>query len=78
MGPTDDFLASGMASEVVQRLWDLPDALKLFDHLGNITEPLRLPDLTAYIGALVLPEPQLFMTCPPKIWSTSAPYGSCC
>ena len=58
-GPAADFLSSGMAPDVVQRLWDLPDALKLFEHLGNIPEPLRLPDLGAHIRSLGLPEPRL-------------------
>ncbi len=58
-GPAEDFLSSGLPSDVVQRLWDLPDALKLFDHLGNIAEPLRLPDLGAHIRSLGLPEPRL-------------------
>ena len=58
-GPAEDFLSSGLTSDVVQRLWDLPDALKLFEHLGNITEPLRLPDLGAHIRSLGLPEPRL-------------------
>ena len=44
-GQADDFLSSGMTSQEAQGLWDLPDALKLFEHLGNIPEPLRLPDL---------------------------------
>ena len=58
-GPAEDFLSSGLPSDVVQRLWDLPDALTLFDHLGNIAEPLRLPDLGAHIRSLGLPEPRL-------------------
>ncbi len=58
-GPAADFLSSGLTSDVVQRLWDLPDALKLFEHLGNITEPLRLPDLGGHVRSLGLPEPRL-------------------
>ena len=58
-GPADDFLSSGLTAAVVQRLWELPDALKLFEHLGDTAEPLRLPDLTAYVRALGLPEPRL-------------------
>ena len=58
-GPADDFLSSGLTSDVVQRLWDLPDALKLFEHLGNITQPMRLPDLSGHVRSLGLPEPRL-------------------
>ena len=58
-GPAADFLSSGMTPAVVQRLWDLPDALKLFEHLGDTAEPLRLPDLGGHIRSLGLPEPRL-------------------
>ena len=57
--PAADFLCSGMTAEAVQRLWDLPDALKLFERLGNIAEPLRLPDMIGYVRELGLPEPRL-------------------
>ncbi len=57
--PADDFLVSGFTFDVVQRLWDLPDALKLFDHLGNTAKPLRLTDLGRRIRSLGLPEPRL-------------------
>ena len=58
-GPAADFLSSGLTPAVVQRLWDLPDALTLFEHVGNTAEPLRLPDLGAYVRSLGLPEPRL-------------------
>ena len=58
-GQTADFLSSGMTAQEAQGLWDLPDALRLFEHLGNIPEPLRLPDLIGHIRAFNLPEPPL-------------------
>ncbi|MDE0076118.1 MAG: response regulator [Caldilineaceae bacterium] len=58
-GQTADFLSSGMTSQEAQGLWDLPDALTLFEHLGNIPKPLRLPDLIGHIRAFNLPEPPL-------------------
>ncbi|MCY4410880.1 MAG: GAF domain-containing protein, partial [Caldilineaceae bacterium] len=58
-GQADDFLSSGIDSEDAQGLWDMPDALKLFEHLGNIPEPIRLPDLIGHIRAFNLPEPPL-------------------
>ena len=58
-GQADDFLSSGLTSQEAQGLWELPDALKLFEHLGNIPEPLRLPDLIGHIRAFNLPEPPL-------------------
>ena len=58
-GQADDFLSSGLTPQDAQALWDLPDALKLFEHLGNITKPLRLPDLIGHIREFNLPEPPL-------------------
>ena len=58
-GQADDFLSSGFTSQEAQGLWDLPDSLKLFEHLGNIPAPLRLPDLFGHIRAFNLPEPPL-------------------
>ena len=55
-GPAADFLCSGMTAKAVQRLWELPDALKLFKRPGIIAVPLRLPDLSGYIRAPGLPE----------------------
>ncbi len=58
-GQADNFLSSGFTSKEAQGLWDLPDALRLFEHLGNIPEPLRLPDLVGHIRAFNLPEPPM-------------------
>ena len=58
-GRIDDFLSSGLTPQEAQALWDLPDALKLFEHLGNIPQPLRLSDLIGHIRAFNLPEPPL-------------------
>ena len=58
-GQADDYLSSGLTPQEAQALWDLPDALTLFEHLGNIPEPLRLPDLIGHIREFNLPEPPL-------------------
>ncbi|MCY4411768.1 MAG: ATP-binding protein, partial [Caldilineaceae bacterium] len=58
-GQADDFLSSGFTSREAQGMWDLPDSLQLFEHLGNIPEPIRLPDLIGHIRAFNLPEPPL-------------------
>ncbi len=58
-GQAADFLSSGLTPQDAQALWDLPDALKLFEHLGNIADPLRLPDLIGHIRSFNLPEPPL-------------------
>ena len=56
-GEAGDFLSSGIASEDAQGLWDMPDALRLFEHLSRISEPFRLPDLFSHIREFNLPEP---------------------
>lgn len=58
-GQAEDFLSSGIAPEDAQRLWELPDALRLFEYLGSIPEPLRLHDLIGHIRSMGLPEPHL-------------------
>ena len=55
-GGIQDFLSSGMTGEEVGRLWDLPDGMRLFEYLGSISEPLRLPDLLGHIRSMGLPE----------------------
>ena len=55
-GGVQDFLSSGMTGEEAGRLWDLPDGMRLFEYLGSISGPLRLPDLTGHIRSMGLPE----------------------
>ena len=55
-GGVQDFLSSGMTGEEAGRLWDLPDGLRLFEYLGSISGPLRLPDLIGHIRSMGLPE----------------------
>ena len=55
-GRLQDFLSSGMTAEEARQLWELPDGMRLFEYLGSITEPLRLPDLLGHIRSLGLPE----------------------
>ena len=55
-GGIPDFLSSGMTGEEAGRLWDLPDGMRLFEYLGSIAEPLRLPDLLGHIRSMGLPE----------------------
>ena len=57
----EDFLASGMTSEQAERLWAVSGGMSLFDYLSGIPEPLRLPDLPEYVGALGLSEFRLPM-----------------
>ena len=54
-----DFLSSGMTYEEAERIWDVPDALKLYEYLGNISEPFRHNDVTGYMRSLGLAEAHL-------------------
>ena len=54
-----DFLSSGMTYEEAERIWDVPDALKLYENFGDISEPFRHNDVTGHLGSLGLPEPHL-------------------
>ena len=54
-GQPESFLSSGMTSEEAGRLWDLPDGMRLFEYLGRLSAPLRLPDLLGHITSLGLP-----------------------
>ena len=55
-GQVQDFLSSGMTAEEDGQLWDLPDGMRLFEYLGSISEPLRLPDLLGHVRSMGLPE----------------------
>ena len=51
-GRVQDFLASGMTGEEARRLWDSPDGTRIFDYLGGLPEPLRIPDLLGLLEQL--------------------------
>ena len=55
-GRIQDSLSSGMTAEEAARLWDTPDAMLMFEHLGNLSEPLRIPDLLGLLGQFGFPE----------------------
>ena len=55
-GRIQDFLSSGMTAEEATRLWKTPDAMPMFEHLGNLSKPLRIPDLLGLLGQLGFPE----------------------
>ena len=55
-GRIQDFVTSGLTSEDHRRFVELPEGLKLFEHLSRITEPLRLKDFHSHTRALGLPE----------------------
>ncbi len=51
-----DFLSSGMTAEEARRIWDTPDGMRIFEYLGSLSEPLRIPDLLGHLKAMGLPE----------------------
>ena len=51
-GQVQDFLSSGLSTQEAERLWRMPDGLRIFQSLTGISEPMRLPDLTAHLRAL--------------------------
>ena len=55
-GRVQDFLSSGMTSHEAGQLWDTPEHLRLYNHLGSISQPLRLADLLGHIRSESLPE----------------------
>ena len=55
-GRVGDFLSSGMTAEEARRIWDTPDGMRIFDYLGSISEPLRIPDLLGQLRSMDLPE----------------------
>ena len=55
-GPGPDFLSSGLTLEESERLWLMPDGLRIFQALADISEPVRIPDLAEHMRALGFPE----------------------
>ena len=54
-GRIQDFLSSGMTGEEASRLWETPDQMRIFEQLGSLTEPLRIPDLLRLLRQLGFP-----------------------
>ena len=55
-GSPRDFLSSGMTAEEDGRLWDRPEGLRIYEYLGGLPSPLRLPDLLGHLRSQGLPE----------------------
>ena len=51
-----DFLSSGMSAEEDRQLWDVPGAMRLYEYLGSLASPLRIPDLLGHLRSQGLPE----------------------
>ena len=55
-----DFVASGFTPEDQRQLPELPDGVRIFQHLCNLPEPLRVDDMSAYVREVGLPDNPLF------------------
>ena len=51
-GLVQDFLSSGLTAEESERLWLMPEGLRIFEALTDISEPMRVPDLAEHIRTL--------------------------
>ena len=68
-----DFLSSGMTAEEDRQLWDLPEGMRLYEYLGGILSPLRLPDLLAHLRSQGLPELRQALAVGPVLSFLAAP-----
>lgn len=55
-GRIEFHLASGLTPEETRQVWSFSEGERLFQYLGNITDPLRLRDFSSHIRSLGLPE----------------------
>ena len=51
-GQVHDFLSSGLTGEESELLWLMPEGLRIFQALTDISEPMRVPDLVEHVHAL--------------------------
>ena len=51
-GLVQDFLSSGLTTEESERLWLMPEGLRIFQALTSISEPIRVPDLVEHVRSL--------------------------
>ena len=55
-GQVQDFVTHGVTSDAARMFWTMPHHTKFFEHLGKISEPLRVKDFQGYVRQLGLPE----------------------
>ena len=51
-GRVQDFLSSGLTTEEDERLWLMPEGLRVLEFLTGISKPLRIPNVVEYVRAL--------------------------
>ena len=72
-GQVKNFLSSGMTSEEEGYLWDLQSAPWIYEYLGSITTPLRVPDMLGHFREIGLPEMRLPLTMQPVVSLLASP-----
>ncbi len=55
-GQVQDFVTHGVTSDAARMFWTMPHHMEFFEHLGKISQPLRVADFQNYVRALGLPE----------------------
>ena len=55
-GVVERFLGSGLTAEETAHLSGVPEATQVYEYLGRITGPVRVPNLLGHLRALGLPE----------------------
>ena len=68
-----DFLSSGLRTEEARRLWDLPEGMRIYEYLGTLPSPFRLPDLLGHLRSQGLPEVQQALRLDPTLSFLGAP-----
>ena len=58
-GVLQDLLVSGLTPDEARRLWEIPGGLLFFQHLSNLTGPVRVADFAGHVRELGLPELRL-------------------
>ena len=51
-GQAQDFLSSGLTAQESQGVWLMPEGLRIFQALTEISEPMRVPDLAEHMRSL--------------------------
>ncbi len=72
-GEIQSFVTSGMTPEEHQAMFEMSEGPLFYKYLGALTEPLRLPDVRAYISELGLPEFRLPVRMPDTFPFLAAP-----
>ncbi len=68
-----EFLSSGITAEEERRVLGMSEGMRLYEYLGNLPSPLRLPDLLGHLRSRGLPEPHIPLSAGPVLSFLAAP-----